>query len=385
MTHPSDVGRPRPVAETSSASRMNPEPDFLDQPLDLPSRPAASRRHDLMALGECMIRLSPPGHGRIEFARSLEVDVGGGEYNAAYAAARLGWRTAFASKLPETPLADIVLNHARAVGMDVNHVALEPHDGLGRANRVGLYFAEIGVGVRGGMALFDRGHSSASQMVPADVDWTAVFQREGVGWLHSGGIFAVLSESTRATLQAAVAAARASGTLVSYDLNFRASLATPERAAEINREFVDQSDLLIGSPEGFRALLGASAPDPDSGTAALVAAVSRAFPRLRLIAGTERTVHQGHRHDLGGFVGIGERFGRGREYRDLEIVDRVGTGDVFSGGILHGLLSGMPIGKALDFALAYAALVHTTRGDTSQFRAAEIQALADGATASMRR
>jgi 2-dehydro-3-deoxygluconokinase len=157
-----------------------------------------------MALGECMVRLSPPGHGRLEFARSLEIDVGGGEYNAAYAAARLGWRTAFASKLPDNPLADIVLNHARATGMDVSHVALEPHDGLGRVNRVGLYFAEIGVGVRGGMALFDRGHSSASQMAPTDVDWSAVFQQEGVRLLHSGGIFAVLSESTRATLQAAV-------------------------------------------------------------------------------------------------------------------------------------------------------------------------------------
>ncbi|MFM8878860.1 MAG: sugar kinase [Verrucomicrobiota bacterium] len=239
---------------------MNPEPDFLDQTLPLPLRARDSRRHDLMALGECMVRLSPPGHGRLEFARSLEIDVGGGEYNAAYAAARLGWRTAFASKLPENSLADIVLNHARAAGMDVSHVALEPHDGLGRTNRVGLYFAEIGVGVRGGMALFDRGHSSASQMGPDDVDWTRVFQHEGVGLLHSGGIFAVLSESTRATLQAAVTAARASGTLVSYDLNFRASLATPERAAEINREFVAQSDVLIGSTEGFRALLGGRRP-----------------------------------------------------------------------------------------------------------------------------
>ncbi len=364
---------------------MNPESDFLDQTLPLPLRARDSRRHDLMALGECMIRLSPPGHGRIEFARSLEIDVGGGEYNAAYAAARLGWRTAFASKLPENPLADIVLNHARAAGMDVSHVALEPHDGLGRTNRVGLYFAEIGVGVRGGMALFDRGHSSASQMAPGDVDWTRVFQHEGVGLLHSGGIFAVLSESTRATLQAAITAARASGTLVSYDLNFRASLATPERAAEINREFVAQSDVLIGSPEGFRALLGGAAPGAGSDTAELVAAVSRAFPNLRLVAGTERTIHQGHRHDLGGFMGIGEHFGRGREYRDLEIVDRVGTGDVFSAGILHGLLSGLPLGRTLDFALAYAALVHTSRGDTSQFRADEIQALADGATASMRR
>jgi 2-dehydro-3-deoxygluconokinase len=132
-------------------------------------------------------------------------------------------------------------------------------------------------------------------------------------------------------------------------------------------------------------LLHSATPDPRSGTAELVAAVSQAFPKLRLIAGTERTVHQGNRHDLSGFVGIGQRFGQGREYRDLEIVDRVGTGDAFSAGLLHGLLSNLPLGRTLDFALAYAALVHTTRGDTSQFRAEEIQALADGASASMRR
>jgi 2-dehydro-3-deoxygluconokinase len=367
---------------------MNPDPDPFtpaDAPLRLPLRPAASNRHDLVALGECMVRLSPPGPGRLEFARSLEVDVGGGEYNAAYAAARLGWRTAFASKLPDNPLAAIVLNHARSAGMDVRHVALEPHDGLGRANRVGLYFAEIGVGVRGGQALFDRGHSSASQMGPADVDWEGLFAREGVGALHSGGIFAVLSESTRATLQAAVTAARAAGTLVSYDLNFRASLATPERAAAINREFVAQSDILVGSPEGFRALLGPAAPNPAADLADLVGAVAQAFPRLGIIAGTVRTIRQGHRHDLAGFLWSGGFLVHDEGHRDLEIVDRVGTGDVFSAGILHGVLAGVSARRTLALALAHAALVHTTRGDTSQFSAAEVEALADGVGAAMRR
>jgi 2-dehydro-3-deoxygluconokinase len=372
---------------------MNPDPDPFtpaDAPLRLPLRPAASNRHDLVALGECMVRLSPPGPGRLEFARSLEVDVGGGEYNAAYAAARLGWRTAFASKLPDNPLAAIVLNHARSAGMDVRHVALEPHDGLGRANRVGLYFAEIGVGVRGGQALFDRGHSSASQMGPADVDWEGLFAREGVGALHSGGIFAVLSESTRATLQAAVTAARAAGTLVSYDLNFRASLATPERAAAINREFVAQSDILVGSPEGFRALLGPGTPNPATPNPAadladLVGAVAQAFPRLGIIAGTVRTIRQGHRHDLAGFLWSGGFLVHDEGHRDLEIVDRVGTGDVFSAGILHGVLAGVSARRTLALALAHAALVHTTRGDTSQFSAAEVEALADGVGAAMRR
>jgi 2-dehydro-3-deoxygluconokinase len=340
-------------------------------------------RHDIIALGECMVRLSPPGHGRIEFARSLEVDVGGGEYNVAYACARLGLRAAFASKLPENAVAEIILIHARSAGMDVRHVAREPHDGVGRRNRVGLYFAEIGTGVRGGMALFDRGHSSAAQMRPDDVDWSTLFGAEGVRWFHSGGIFAVLSESTRSTLRTAMAAAKSAGTPISYDLNFRPSLSGPAEAAAINREFVAQSDLLIGSAEGFRALLGPAAAGLLLGP--LVAAIAAAFPNLRWIAGTERTPRQGNRHDLNGFVWNAGELASGRGYTDLEIVDRVGTGDACAAGLIWGLLGDRGLRASLEFGLAHAALVHTTRGDTSQFSVPEIQALADGAGAEMRR
>jgi 2-dehydro-3-deoxygluconokinase len=345
-------------------------------------RPPSSARHDIVALGECMVRLSPPGHGRIEFAKSFEVDVGGGEYNVAYACSRLGLRAAFASKLPLNPLAEIILNHARSAGMDVSHVAREQHDGVGRSNRVGLYFAEIGMGVRGGMALFDRGNSSAAQMRPTDIDWRRLFGTEGARWLHSGGIFAVLSDSTRETLRTAIQEAKAAKTVVSYDLNFRPALADSAKAAAINRTFIADSDVLIGSPDGFCALLGDKAPEKMD---ALVGAVAQAFPNLRLIAGTERTVHHGNRHDLAGFAWMGGKLSLAEPYRDLEIVDRVGTGDAFAAGIVQGMLNGRSLEQTLDFALAYAALVHTTRGDTSQFTAPEIQAVADGASAVMRR
>lgn len=340
-------------------------------------------QHHVVALGECMVRLSPPGQGRIEFAKTLEVDVGGGEYNVAYACARLGLRAAFASKLPLNPIAEIILNHARAVGMDVRHVAREPHDGVGRRNRVGLYFAEIGTGVRGGMALFDRGHSSAASLQPTDIDWSQLFQGERAGWLHSGGIFAILSESTRATLRVAIDSAREAGTSISYDLNFRPSLSSATEAAHYNREFVTKSDLLIGSMEGFRALLnlGESVPaGPD-----LLKCLASEFPNLKWIAGTERIARHGNRHDLSGFLWTNGSLNPGRPYQDLEIVDRVGTGDAFAAGILRGLIVGKTPRETVDFALAHAALVHTTRGDTSQFSVTEIQALADGQGAEMRR
>jgi len=143
-----------------------------------------------------MVRLAPPGHGRIEFARTLEVDVGGGEFNVGYACARLGLRSGFVSKLPDNPVARIILNHARAVGMDVSHVLLEKFDGVGRKGRVGLNFTEVGTGVRASVTMYDRGHSSISYMKPGEIDWRQVFGGEGARWLHTGGILASLSENS---------------------------------------------------------------------------------------------------------------------------------------------------------------------------------------------
>src|SRR5580700_8112649 len=149
-------------------------------PLQL--RDPSTCRFDLLSLGECMVRLAPPGHGRIEFAKVLEVDVGGGEFNVAYACARLGLRSSFISKLPDNPVARIILNHARTVGMDVSNVLLEKFDGVGRKGRVGLNFTEVGTGVRASVTMYDRGHSSISQMKPAELDWAKIFKDEGAVW-----------------------------------------------------------------------------------------------------------------------------------------------------------------------------------------------------------
>src|SRR5438045_3627330 len=138
-------------------------------------RDADSTRYDLLSLGETMVRLSPPGHGRIEFSPTLEVWVGGGEYNVAYALARLGMRTGFLSRLVENPVGRIVVNHGRAVGVDMRHVAMAKYDGVGRADRIGLNFTEVGTGVRGSVTMYDRGHSAASNMKPGMIDFHKVF------------------------------------------------------------------------------------------------------------------------------------------------------------------------------------------------------------------
>src|SRR5512137_1940049 len=148
---------------------------------------------DLLALGECMIRLSPPGHQRIELTPVLEVYAGGGEYNVAYALSRYGLRTGWVSALVDNPLGHIIKNHARTSGMDISEVLWIPYDGVGRADRVGLNFTEVGIGVRASVTLYDRGHTAVAHMKPGDVDWKRIFNQRGARWFHTGGIFAALS------------------------------------------------------------------------------------------------------------------------------------------------------------------------------------------------
>lgn len=331
-----------------------------------------------------MLRLSPPGHGRLEFARHLEVDVGGGEYNVAHAMARLGHATGIVTALPDNELSRIVLQHARAAGMSTEHVRLNPFDGVGRTGRLGLYFAEIGIGPRGGLAMFDRAGSDASRMRPEDVDWDAVMSR--TRRFHCSGIFPVLSDTTRATLRTAVAAAVRHGVSVSYDLNFRSKLCTAAAAAEVNREFAVASKVLLGSPEGFAALI-----DGGTGTAdctredTLVAGLRERFPGLETIAATRRVVRSGSRHDLSGWLWTGGELHRSRVWSEVEIEDRVGSGDAFAAGILHGLSRGLSPQATVDFGVAYAVMLHTTRGDTSQFTEAEILTAMNDTSAAMKR
>ena len=160
-------------------------------------KPKDATQLDLVALGETMIRLSPPGHGRIEFAPSLEVWVGGGEYNVAYALARLGLRTGWVGGLNTSPMGRIVANHARSVGMDITHAVTRKYDGVGKVDRIGLNFTEVGHSKRASVTLYDRGHSATAGMKPGEVNWKKLFSEQGVRWLHTGGIFAALSDGTR--------------------------------------------------------------------------------------------------------------------------------------------------------------------------------------------
>src|SRR5512134_1716253 len=150
----------------------------------------------------------------------------------------------------------VIANHARAVGMDVSHAVTRKYDGVGKVDRIGLNFTEVGHSKRASVTLYDRGHSATAGMKPGDVDWKALFQKQGVRWLHTGGIFAALSDNTRKVVAEAVKAAHETGTIVSYDLNFRSKLWSSKEAIETTRPLIPYIDCLIGNEEDFEKVLG---------------------------------------------------------------------------------------------------------------------------------
>jgi 2-dehydro-3-deoxygluconokinase len=340
-----------------------------------------------------MVRLAPPGHGRIEFARVLEVDVGGGEFNVAYACARLGLRAGFVSKLPDNPVARIILNHARAVGLDVSNVLLEKFDGVGRAGRVGLNFTEVGTGVRASVTMYDRGHSSISLMRPEEMNFGKIFQEQGAVWLHTGGILAALSEESAAVTKAALQAARGAGTVTSYDLNYRSKLWSSQKAIEVTREIIPHVQVLIGNEEDFQKALGFEVEGataelrelPVEAYKRMVLRVVKRFPHIEAVCTTLREVKSGLVNNWGGILWHEGKFYEARPFKDLEIEDRVGGGDGFSSGIAYGFSKGMKPEEIVNFGAAHGALLQTTRGDTSQAGLEEVMHVMKGGSARIQR
>src|SRR5512132_4162869 len=197
-------------------------------------------RWDCVSLGEVMLRLDP-GDERIHTTRSFRVWEGGGEYNVARGLKRcFNLDTAIVTALADNSVGRLVQDLMNQGGVDQSHVKWVKFDGVGRTARNGLNFTERGFGIRAALGCSDRGHTAVSQLRPGDIDWETIFGAEGARWLHTGGIFCALSETTPLVAKEAIDAARRNGTIVSYDLNFRESLwksiGGKTRAQEVNRE-----------------------------------------------------------------------------------------------------------------------------------------------------
>jgi 2-dehydro-3-deoxygluconokinase len=361
--------------------------------MGLKIRPVEACQFDLVALGECMIRLSPAGHGRIEFAPALEVWVGGGEYNVAYALARLGLRTGWVGGLNTSPMGRIIANHARAVGLDISHAVTRKYDGVGREDRIGLNFTEVGHSKRASVTLYDRGHSATAGMRPGDVNWGRLFGNSGVRWLHTGGIFAALSDGTRQVVAEAVKAAHDAGTIVSYDLNFRSKLWTSKEAITTTKPLVPYIDCLIGNEEDFQQVLGyeVEGVDVEKGkldTTAFKSMVNRVvkdYPNIKVVGTTLRGVKTALVNDWSAIMWHDGVFYDGPSFPDLEIEDRVGGGDGFASGFTYGFLSGKSAQECVNLGVAHGAMLMSTRGDTSQITLDELTHVAAGGSARIKR
>jgi len=363
----------------------------------MPLRDKAQCQFDMIALGEIMLRLDP-GEGRLRCAREFKVWEGGGEYNVARGLRRcFGLRTAVCTAFTDNDVGRLLEDFILQGGVSTDFIKWVPFDGVGRVTRNGLNFTERGFGVRGAMGVSDRGHTAASQLKAGDFDWDHIFGKLGVRWLHTGGIFAALSDTTPQLVIEAVKKAKQYGTMVSYDLNYRPSLwksiGGQKRAQEVNREIAKYVDVMIGNEEDFTACLGFHVEGADENllhidvTAfkKMIETAVKDFPNFQATATTLRAAKTATINDWAAIAWMDGGFYESRKYPDLEILDRVGGGDSFASGFIYGLMTTGDPQKAVDFGAAHGALAMTTPGDTSTASKDEVEKLMKGGGARVQR
>ena len=359
-------------------------------------RPKQGCRWDLVSLGEVMLRFDP-GDGRISTTRQFDVCEGGGEYNVARGLKRcFGMDTALVSAFANDPVGRLLQDLIYQGGVDQSLVRWVEHDGVGHAARNGLNFTERGFGVRAAVGSYDRGHTAISQLKPGDIDWDEVFGKQGARWFHTGGIFCALSPTTPDVALEAMQAAKRHRTIVSYDLNYRASLwksnGGKKQAQEVNRRIAPYVNAMLGNEEDFSAALGYQVPGMDEhhstfevdGFKKMIGKVVKDYP-FSVVATTLRKAKTATQNDWGAICYCDGKFYQAKNRENLEICDRVGGGDSFASGLIYGFLSGKDPQWAVECAAAHGALAMTTPGDTSMATLQEVIQVMEGVGARIAR
>jgi len=344
-----------------------------------------------------MIRLDPSDE-RIHTTRNFRVWEGGGEYNVARAMKRcFGKDAAVVTAITDNPVGRLLEDLIYQGGVSMEYIKWVPYDGIGRKVRVGLNFTERGFGVRAAQGCSDRANSAASQLKKTDFDWEKIFGKDGVRWFHTGGIFAGLSTTTPEVIIEAIITAKKYGTVVSYDLNYRASLwkdiGGPEKAKEINRKIAPYVDVMLGNEEDFTAALGFEIEGIDRSYSRLEAAnfkkmiveVVKNYPNFKAVATTLRNARTASVNDWGAILYADGRFYDATLREKLSIYDRVGGGDSFASGLIYALMEAKTPQEAVNYGAAHGALAMTTPGDTSMATLKEIEKLIKGAGARVER
>ena len=319
--------------------------------------------HEVITFGEAMIRLSPPNFRRIEQARSLELFVGGAELNTAVGLARLGRKSAWVSRLTRNPLGNLIANHAREAGVSDAHIVWTDDD------RVGIYFVEFGAAPRASGVLYDRKNSAIAGIQPGMVPWSTVF--DGAKWFHVTGITPALSSSAAEATRESLQAARTAGVKVSMDLNYRAKLWSQADACRWMTEFMQFCDVLITTEEDIERVFGMKGTNFED----VAKQVAKRFP-LQIVAITLRENPLVWKNSWTAIAYHDGKLLRTRTY-EVEIVDRLGAGDSFAAGLIHGLLDD-DLQKGLDWGVAASAVKHSIPGDFNWITPQEVESMMKG-------
>lgn len=343
-------------------------------------------RWDAVSLGEVLLRFDA-GDERIHTTQNFRVFDGGGEYNVVRNLAKtFRQRSAIITALADNALGRLAENLILQGGADASEIIWREADGKGENTRNGMYFIERGFGLRPPASCFDRANTSVSQLKKGDINWREIFgTTAGARWFHTGGVFTGLSETTPDVAAEAMSAARENGTIVSYDLNYRDSLwktrGGRDAANELNRILLKHADAAFGVFD-FDSKLSKYDEKAFRRSAEKMLAD---FPNLKAVVSTLREVHSASSHDLSAVCCINDQIYKARDYKNVEVFDRVGSGDAFASGFIYGFLAGKDAQFAVECGAAHGVLVMTTPGDNSMSTITEVENLTAGGSAAANR